>query len=52
MVSDGEVTNECRDDGGRESYLPKRESSETERDCETSAYCETYCAETKTAKST
>ena len=49
-VSNGEVTNECRDnDGGRESYLPKRERSEMERNCETSAYCETYCAEMKTA---
>ena len=27
---------------GRVNYLPKRGRSETERDCETSAYCGTY----------
>ena len=48
-VCAGEIINERRDDDGGVRKLPPEMKSETERDCETSAYCGTYYVETKTA---
>ena len=46
-VSAGEVTSECRDSDRGARKLPPE--TWEERDSKTSAYCGTYCAETKTA---
>ena len=38
----GETTNESHDNGGGAQELPPQRGSETERDCETSAYSRKY----------